>query len=71
MAVPDYPESEDVHVYVHRDGWFLAYYLVADPAGKIVNWRLYHNTGRNNLSTKLETRVVRGRFAGWGNAQWY
>ena len=57
VAVPDYPESEDVHVYVHRDGWFLAYYLVADPAGKIVDWRLYHNTGRNNLSTKLESAL--------------
>lgn len=57
VAVPDYPESEDVHVYVHRDGWFLAYYLAADPAGKIVDWRLYHNTGRNNLSTKLESAL--------------
>jgi len=57
VAVPDYPESEDVHVYVHRDGWFLAYYLVADAAGKIVDWRLYHNTGRNNLSTKLESAL--------------
>lgn len=57
VAVPDYPESEDVHVYVHRDGWFLAYYLAADPAGKIVDWRLYHNTGRNSLSTKLESAL--------------
>ncbi len=57
VAVPDYPESEDVHVYVHRDGWFLAYYLVADPAGKIVDWRLYNSTGHNNFSTKLESAL--------------
>lgn len=57
VAVPDYPESEDVHVYVHRDGWFLAYYLAADPSGKIVDWRIYHNSGRNNLSTKLESAL--------------
>ena len=57
VPVPDYPESEDVHVYVHRDGWFLAYYLAADPAGKIIDWRLYANTGRNYLSTKLESAL--------------
>ncbi len=57
VAVPDYPESEDVHVYIHRDGWFLAYYLAADPAGKIIDWRLYHNTGRDTLTTKLESAL--------------
>lgn len=55
VAVPDYPESEDVHVYVHRDGWFLAYYLAGDSSGKIIDWRLYHNS--NNLSTKLESAL--------------
>jgi len=57
VAVPDYPESEDVHVYVHRDGWFLAYYLAGDSSGKIIDWRLYHNTGRSALSTKLESAL--------------
>lgn len=57
VAVPDYPESEDVHVYVHRDGWFLAYYLAGDSSGKIIDWRLYHNTGHTALSTKLESAL--------------
>lgn len=58
VAVPDYEgESEDVHVYVHRDGWFLAYYLASDPAGKIIDWRLYDRTGRNTFSTKLESAL--------------
>ena len=26
-------------VYVHRDGWFLAYYLTADPVAKIFDWK--------------------------------
>jgi hypothetical protein len=55
VPVPTYGESQDVHVYVHRDGWFLAYYLAADPSGKIIDWWLYNSTGRNNLSTKLES----------------
>jgi len=51
VAVADYPESEDVHVYVHKNGWFLAYYLKADPTGKIFDWRRYTTT---EIPTKLE-----------------
>lgn len=52
IAVPDYPETEDVHVYIHVDGWVLAYYLKADPSGKIFDWKAY--TGGANIPTKLE-----------------
>lgn len=58
VPVTNYPESEDVHVYVHRDGWFLAYYLSADPAGKIFNWRKFHSTGRVSITTKLEDTLA-------------
>ena len=57
MAVPEYPESQDVHVYVHRDGWFLAYYQAADPAGKIIDWRVYQANGHTVLYTKLESAL--------------
>jgi hypothetical protein len=39
VAVPDYSEMFDVHVYVHRDGWFMAYYLGSEPAAKMVDLR--------------------------------
>jgi hypothetical protein len=55
VPVTDYPESEDVHVYVHRDGWFLAYYLKADPVGKIFDWRRYTDT---TIPTKLEAALA-------------
>ena len=58
MPVANYPESEDVHVYVHKDGWILAYYLAADPVGKIFDWRMYHDTGRSNIRTKLENTLA-------------
>ena len=58
VPVANYPESEDVHVYVHRDGWILAYYLSADPVGKIFDWRMYHDTGRTNITTKLENTLA-------------
>lgn len=58
VPVTDYPESEDVHVYVHTDGWVVAYYLAADPVGKIFDWRVYHSSGRTAISTKLETVLL-------------
>ena len=58
VPVAGYPESEDVHMYVHKDGWFLAYYLKADPAAKVFDWVAYHNSGRTNLTTKLENTLT-------------
>lgn len=37
VAVPNYEEHFDVHVYVHNNGWILAYYLRADPVNKIID----------------------------------
>lgn len=52
VGVPDYTEEwHDVHLYVHRDGWFLAYYLNSDPIGKIVDWEHFNNA----IPTKFET----------------
>ena len=47
MAVPEYPESEDVHVYVHTNGWVMAYYLKADPVGKICRLAAIHGRHDN------------------------
>lgn len=58
VPVANYPETEDVHVYVHKDGWVLAYYLAADPAGKIFDWRMYHDGGRTDIRTKLENTLA-------------
>ena len=41
VPVPDYKERFDVHLYVHRNGWFLAYYLASDPVSKIFDWLSY------------------------------
>jgi hypothetical protein len=59
VAVPNYGEEWDVHVYVHKDGWVLAYYPAGDPVGKIFDWIAYNNAGRTNISTKLENTLVR------------
>lgn len=53
IAVPNwYAESEDVHVYVHKDGWVLVYYLAADPTSKIFDWSSYTP---GDIVTKFDT----------------
>ncbi len=38
VGLPEHGETEDVHCYVHKDGWVVAYYLKAEPAAKVINW---------------------------------
>jgi hypothetical protein len=52
VPVPDYAEVYDVHLYVHRDGWFLAYYLSGDPTSKLFDWIKYTRT---SIPTRLES----------------
>ena len=58
VPVPNHDETHDVHVYVHVDGWVLAYYMAGDPAAKILDWRVYHDTGRSGITTKLENTLA-------------
>jgi hypothetical protein len=52
VAVPDHPEHFDVHVYVHSDGWILAYYMEDEATSKMVDVK-----AKTISSTKLETIV--------------
>lgn len=53
VAVPNYGETYDTHVYVHIDGWILAYYPAEDPASKIIDWKSYD--GISIETTKLRS----------------
>ncbi len=59
VAVPQYNERHQVHVYVHKDGWIMAYYLKTDPVAKLVDIKAY---GGTTISTKFET--ILSLFAG-------
>jgi hypothetical protein len=39
VPLPSFPSSvtEDVHCYVHKDGWIVVYYLKEEPLSKIVS----------------------------------
>jgi hypothetical protein len=53
VSVPDYPEIYDAHVYVHADGWIMAYYFNSDPVSKIVDV-----SAGSIETTKLESVVA-------------
>jgi len=57
VPLPGYTEADDVHVYVHRDGWVVAYYLAQEPASRIFDWVAYHNGGRSAIGTRLESAL--------------
>ena len=52
----DYDETEDTHVYVHKDGWIVSYYLKEEPAAKIVDWNGY-GTDEQITETKLDISI--------------
>jgi len=57
VAIADYREESDVHVYVDTSGWIAAYYLKKEPASKIIDWRHY-DTSTGASTTKLERAMV-------------
>lgn len=57
-AVANYGESEDVHLYVHKDGWVMTYYLAAEPAGKVFDWKDYQANNGAAITTKLENTIA-------------
>ena len=56
VPLPDYEETEDVHVYVHKDGWVVTYYLKEEVVAKILDWNDY-TTDEQITGTKLEDGV--------------
>ena len=55
VSVPGYTlDTWDTHVYVHTDGWIVAYYMNTDVTGRIVDL-----LGKTIESTLVENMVVR------------
>lgn len=56
VPLTGYPETEDVHVYVHKDGWIVAYYLKGEPAAKITDW-INYGKGKGMEGTRLDACI--------------
>ena len=57
VALDDYGEADDVHVYVDISGWMIAYYLQEEKASKIIDWVDY--LGGEITSTKLSDALTK------------
>ena len=58
VSLDNYPESDDVHVYVDISGWIISYYLTEEKVSKIIDWKEYKNTGEIT-GTKLSDALVK------------
>jgi len=56
VPLPDYEETEDVHVYIHTTGWIVTYYLSDEPTAKIMDWNNYGEDEKIR-GTKLESGI--------------
>jgi len=56
VGIADYTENYDPHVYVHTDGWVVAYYLAPDPASMVID--LLHYDGAQFASNMLEDAMA-------------
>ena len=56
VALPDYGETDDVHVYVDISGWIIAYYRNTEKASKIIDWVDYYGNPEIT-STKLSDAI--------------
>lgn len=55
VPVPDHPEVEDAHVFVHQDGWIIAYYRRGSPVAQVVHWDAHASPGEHKLRQALST----------------
>jgi hypothetical protein len=53
LSLPNLPETEDVHCFVHKDGWIVVYYLKNEPISKVVDWN-YYSSEAGLTETKLQ-----------------
>ena len=54
ISLPNYPETEDAHCFVHKDGWIVVYYLRHEPLSKIIDLNYYNSTTGQLTTTKLQ-----------------
>ncbi len=74
VDIANFPENYNPHVYVHSDGWFMAYYFSTSPAAKIIDWAGYTASGDTNIPTNLEgvlTTVAGTAGVGLGDMYFY
>ena len=58
IPVANYSETQEVHAYIHKNGWVLVYYGNKNPVSKIVDLKDYDSSGGAAITTKLENTLA-------------
>ena len=69
VPVPGYGQQEDVHAFVHQDGWIVVYYFQDSSWARTIHW-----TGNDFNDTKLRmalSGIARTAGVGVGLVQYY
>jgi hypothetical protein len=69
VGIPGYNSHFDAHVYVHKDGWIMAYYLRSNPLSKIVDSRA--KTINNTLLKTAVANVASAAGAAFTDVSYY
>jgi hypothetical protein len=70
ISVPNYAEHFDVHVYVRRDGWIMAYYLASAATSKMIDTRVNDSLNNTKLTIVMNNVAVTGG-APFGTVTYY
>lgn len=69
IAVPDYEDYYDAHVYIHRDGWILAFYFNDEPISKSIDIR--HNAINTTTLANVVSVVAGAAGSPYTGAEYY
>ena len=58
VELSGYGEDWWPHVWIHKDGWIVVYYLKEEPTSRLMDWFYYDRAGGGEISTTtLPTRI--------------
>ena len=71
VGIADYSENFDPHVFVHTDGWVVAYYLAADPSSMVIDMRHYDGGSMNSMLEDAMEQILSPVGMGTFEATYY
>ena len=60
VELSGYEEDWWPHVWLHRDGWIVVYYLKEEPTSRLMDWLAYERAGSGEINTTTLREVLLG-----------
>ncbi|RLC72820.1 MAG: hypothetical protein DRI26_02180 [Chloroflexi bacterium] len=58
VELSGYEEEWWPHVWIHKDGWIVVYYLKEEPTSRLMDWAAYERAGSGEISTTTLREVL-------------